>query len=164
MNDVVIRLAALPDLNPLCKLYVAFHEFHVRGVPGRLVSLGEPEAFDCTELLANLEKIIDGPDSVIFVAEIESELVGLAEVYLRRDDANSAQAACHYGYLQSLMVREPVRHHGIGTQLVAAAERWANSRGATEIRLDMWEFAEGPLHFYEKSGYRTLRRVMVREF
>lgn len=163
MNDVVIRLATLQDLNTLCKLYVEFHEFHVRGVPGRLVSLGEPEAFDCAELLATLEKIIDRPDAVIFVAEIEGELAGLAEVYLRQDETNSSKVAYPYGYLQSLMVREPVRHYGIGTQLVGAAERWAKDQGVIEMRLETWEFTEGPFHFYEKSGYRTLRRVLVRE-
>jgi hypothetical protein len=25
----------------------------------------------------------------------------------------------------------------------------------------MWEFAEGPLHFYEKLGYRTIRRTLA---
>lgn len=32
------------------------------------------------------------------------------------------------------------------------------------MRLDIWEFDEDPLRFYERSGYRTLRREMIRRF
>jgi GNAT superfamily N-acetyltransferase len=42
------------------------------------------------------------------------------------------------------------------------AETWARERGAEEMRLDIWEFDDGPLTFYEKRGYGTVRREMVR--
>jgi GNAT superfamily N-acetyltransferase len=61
------------------------------------------------------------------------------------------------------MVQETYRGHGIGTRLVEAAERWARGQGATEVRVETWEFVEGPLAFYERMGYRTLRRTVVRE-
>jgi hypothetical protein len=42
------------------------------------------------------------------------------------------------------------------------AETWARERGAEEMRLDIWEFDDGPLPVYEKRGYWTVRREMVR--
>lgn len=163
MTDLIIRLASTHDFKALCKLYVEFHEFHVRGVPDRLLSLGRATTYDCTKLYPNLEKIIQNSDAALFLAEIAHHPVGLAEVYIRQDETNSAKVVRRYGHLQSLMVQEPYRHQGIGIRLLEAAEQWAKEQGAIEVQLDIWEFAEGPLRFYEHLGYRTLRRTLVRD-
>jgi GNAT superfamily N-acetyltransferase len=101
-------------------------------------------------------------DAVLFVAESAGEIVGLAEIYLRQDDVHEVTMAYRYGYLQSLMVSEAHRGQGIGIALVTAVETWAAAQGATEMRLETWEFAAGPLPFYERAGYTTLRRTLVR--
>jgi hypothetical protein len=66
MDNVTIRSASLSDRGPLCKLYHEFHEFHVRGVPERLLSLGEPlDTYEHSDLYLTLEKIIsDEKDAV----------------------------------------------------------------------------------------------------
>jgi GNAT superfamily N-acetyltransferase len=159
---MLIRKAEPRDLDAMCQLYVAFHEFHVKGRPDRLSSLGRSDTFDCTDLVHTLTRLLLQADAALFVADMDSRIVGVAEVYLRHDEASAAKQGCHYGYLQSLMVDAAVRGHGIGTELVAAAERWAWHQGATEMRLDTWEFPAGPLPFYEGVGYQTLRRTLVR--
>jgi GNAT superfamily N-acetyltransferase len=68
-----------------------------------------------------------------------------------------------YGHLQSLIVTEAARARGVGQRLLQAAEAWAGARGASELQLSCWEFAAGPLGFYEGAGYRTLTRTLVRE-
>ena len=164
MNDVKIRLAEKEDLKALCRLYIEFHEFHVRGVPDRLRSLGDPDKYDCSELSPKLEKIIRGEDSVIFLAEIDGKPLGLAEVYIRGDKPDPARVQRRYGFLQSLIVTEKTRKQGIGKKLVQASESWAKQNGAVEMQLDIWEFDGGPFDFYENLGYRTLRRTLVRRF
>lgn len=106
MNDVTIRLAGMQDLEALCRLYVEFHEFHVRGVPDRLMSLGEPDAYDCSEMYPKLERIINNEDSAIFLAEVAGQPAGLAEVYVREDQPDPARVSRECGHLQSLIVRE----------------------------------------------------------
>lgn len=157
-----VRRACADDLEQLCRLYVAFHEFHVQGVPERLRSLGEPAEFDCAALVATLEQLLARPDAALFVASDGGQLLGLAELYLRQDAEHSATTVHRYGYLQSLMVREEGRRRRVGTQLLDEAERWAILQGADELRLDVWEFADGPTPFYERRGYRTIRRTLVR--
>jgi len=61
-----------------------------------------------------------------------------------------------------MMVHEAWRRHGIGAQLLEQAERWSAAHGATELRLETWEFPTGPQPFYERRGYTTLRRMLVR--
>jgi len=162
MSSPFVRRACTDDLDQLCRLYVAFHEFHVQGVPDRLISLGLPEYFDCTDLIANLQRLFDQVDAALFVAIDADQVIGLAEVYLRQDGDNGATVGYRYGYLQSLLVQEAFRHRHIGARLVEAAQQWAAQQGATEMHVDVWEFASGPLPFYERLGYRTLRRTLVR--
>jgi len=159
---MIIRLAETNDLKVLCQLYIAFHEFHVRGIPARLLSLGDPGTYDCTDLFKTLNELLVDPNVAIFVADVDGRVVGLAEVHLRHDESSSAKVAYPYGYLQSLMVEAAFRRRGVGRQLVAAAEQWAKGRGAAEMRLETWEFAAGPLSFYESIGYATLRRTLSR--
>jgi GNAT superfamily N-acetyltransferase len=159
---MVIRRAEARDLDAVCRLYVAFHEFHVRGVPTRLATLGDPATFDCATLVHTLAHLVAKPEAVLLVAEVDQDIVGLAEVYVRHDVGDPPKLRYRYGYVQSLMVGESARGHGIGTALMTAAEHWAKSQGASEMRLETWEFPAGPLPFYEAAGYHTLRRVLVR--
>jgi AraC-like DNA-binding protein/GNAT superfamily N-acetyltransferase len=162
MDTPKIRLAHRQDMAALCRLYHELHEFTVRGVPDRLQSLGAFDYFDATGLSLTVEKLIDAVDVALWVAEVNGQVVGLAEVYLREDEANDLRTVYRYGYLQCLVVDRRLRGHGIGRQLLAAAEQWSREQGATELRLETWEFDQGPLGFYTRQGYRTLRQTLVR--
>jgi GNAT superfamily N-acetyltransferase len=164
MTDFIIREASIVDIDSLCRLYYEFHEFHVRGAPDRLLSLGPLAEFDRSELALGLQKILDDEKATLFVAEVAGERVGFAEVYARQDEANPMRVEYQYGHLQSLMVLEGFRGQGIGTALVKAAEQWAKVRGVNEMRLDTWEFPGDPVSFYRRVGYRTLRREMIHRF
>ncbi len=83
----------------------------------------------------------------------ESDLEAIFELYYEFHEFN----------VQSLMVREARRREGWGWRLMDAAEALAKQRGADLMQVELWEFAEGPLGFYEKLGYRTTHRRMVKE-
>src|SRR5690606_33485467 len=85
-----------------------------------------------------------------------------AHICLRHEGLQAVLQERTYGYLQSLVVQARFRRHGIGRQLVHAAEVWAQEREAIEMRLDTWLFASGPLPFYALLGYRPLKQEMVR--
>src|SRR5215510_6742885 len=131
----MIRTALKSDLGQLCRLYLEFHEFHVRGVPNYWQTLGDPDTYNCTQVINQLEALLEDKNAALFVAEgNDNQLVGLAEVYLRHDEPNPARLGHTYGYLQSLMVAATARNQRIGTQLVEVAEQWARTHGATEFR------------------------------
>ena len=54
-------------------------------------------------------------------------------------------------YVAKLWVDERGRGKGIGTQLLAAAEELARTRGCTDASVDTFEYQARP--FYEKLGY-----------
>lgn len=168
MDPFTIRQAQRQDIPTLCRLYHELHEFTTNGILQqgglqRLQSLGDIEQFDASALSLSLRKLIDTVDVALFVAEYQSNVVGLAEVYLREDEANEMRVSYRYGHLQSLIVTQSMRGVGLGKQLLQAVETWSREQGASELRLDTWEFEQGPLHFYKRQDYRTLRRTLVRE-
>jgi ribosomal protein S18 acetylase RimI-like enzyme len=164
MDKVRIYAATQADRDTLRRLYYDFHEFHARGVPDHLRSLGPYENYDWAEFDRTLEGILTNPEATIMLLAIEGQPIGLVEVYVKQGDpANKAVVAHRYGHVQSLFVSAPLRHRGFGKQLMAAAETWAREKGATSVHLDTWEFDAGPLGFYEKNGYRTFRRALIKE-
>lgn len=158
MHLHAIRPATEQDIDELVLLYIEFHEFHVLGVPDRLRT---PDAYDEATLRDTLHELVRRDDAQIFVLDTEGKLVGLAEVYLRQEESHPLTVAHLYGYLQSLIISAPFRKSGLGKRLVTAAQQWAKEQNATEMHVKVWEFAEGPLHFYETLGYRTLKRDLV---
>ncbi len=162
IDPITVRAAEERDFPALCRLYVDFHEFHVRGVPDRLKTLGDPSSFDPSALVQELEKILTNPNATILVAERDGEVSGLAEIYIRCEAPEALRFGRRFALLQSLMVRDADRRSGIGARLVKAAEEWAGNRHVSELRVETWEFAEGPLAFYEKQGYQTLKRTLIK--
>lgn len=158
---VTVRPADDGDIEPLCEIYYDFHEFHVRGVPTHLRSLGDRAQWDRSSLRESLHKIIQSADSEVFVAEAEGQLAGLVEVYVRPDPDEPTLVRHWYAELQSLVVLAPFRRNGIGTRLVRVAQTWAQEKGATEMRLGVWEFNRPAQEFYQAAGFTTLKRRMV---
>jgi ribosomal protein S18 acetylase RimI-like enzyme len=162
MCEVTIRTANERDLDALDKLYYNFHQYHVREVPDRLQDLGKIEDQEWSRLHQALRDIFANQDAAIILAEVSGQAIGLAEVYYRQDNEINPLIVPHkYAYLQSIMVSEPYRKSGIGKKLMETAQQWGRDKGATEMRLDVWEFNQGTIQFYEKMGFRTLKRSLV---
>lgn len=159
-TDVRVRPAEAADEAQLQRLYAEFHAFHVRGVPDRL--LIPSEAPDPEVFAAAVREIIENEGSTILVAQRNDQVIGLAEVYVRQDEPTQYRPGRRHGHLQSLAIAESGRRHGVGTLLLEAAEAWAAEWGATELQTDLWEFDAGPLEFYTKAGYATIRRTLVK--
>jgi GNAT superfamily N-acetyltransferase len=155
-----VRPATATDIPTLRRLYDEFHAFHVRGVPDRLLLPDDPQ--DEASFGELIEEILTNPNATLLVAEADGEPVGLAEIYVRDEEASPYQPGRRYAHLQSLAVTEASRRAGIGALLLSEAEAWAGERDVTEMRTDVWEFSEGPMPFYERAGYETLRRTLIK--
>ena len=158
MQDVYIRQATEQDIEALLALHIDLHEFHVQGLPDWMLI---PEAYQRNESRVWLKDLIQREDAAIFVAEVSGKLAGLVDVTLE-ETTNPLFVPRRFGSIQGLVVSEALRKHGLGTQFLEAVQRWAVAHGAAEIQLDMWEFPEGPLHFYEAVGFHTIKRRLVK--
>lgn len=153
----VTRRAEPTDVHALARLFVEFHNFHARGVPSNLVPVGDPDE----ELLQAVRRLLETENCALFVACLDDEVVGFAEIHVKETSPGPAVFQRRYALLQSLAVAESQRRHGIGRLLLEAAHRWAREQRATEVETETWEFAEGPLDFYRRLGYTTRKRSLV---
>jgi ribosomal protein S18 acetylase RimI-like enzyme len=163
VKQLSIRPMGEGDFRTLAEMYYDFHQFHVAGVPAHLCSLGRRDEWDREPFYDILRKILAADNATIWLAEFAGQVVGLMEVYVRQDEEDPAVVAHRYMELQSLLVLEPFRRRGVANRLLEFAIAWARPKGATEIRLSLWEFNAGARAFYEALGFRTLQRRMLLE-
>lgn len=62
--------------------------------------------------------------------------------------------------IDDLIVRKVFRRFGVGRALVERAHRWALDKQVNQGELNVWEFNQTAIAFYEKLGYRTASRRM----
>lgn len=147
----ILRPGRPTDGRPLARL---FAEVRREGrwlitTPG---AVSEPsEAFWITEM-------IRAGEHLVLVAEAEGEVVGNVLVTIDRGVATE-----HIGVL-SITIAHDWRDVGIGSELVAAAQRWAVERGLRKLSLGVFPDNERAVAVYEKRGFvrEGLRRMQYR--
>jgi ribosomal protein S18 acetylase RimI-like enzyme len=68
-----------------------------------------------------------------------------------------------YACIENITVIKEHRRKGIGEALINYAQQWAKTNKAVSIELTVWEFNKGARDFYQKLGYQTSRRRMVKD-
>lgn len=67
----------------------------------------------------------------------------------------------HRGWIYSLAVDESERHRGIGTGLMAEAERRLKKRGCLKINLQVMPDNRGVVQFYRELGFSVEDRLSM---
>ena len=119
--------------------------------------LGYPVEAD--ELAPRLDEVQARTDDGLFVAtDADGEVVGWIHVA-----RIALLEASGMALINGLVVDEEARSAGIGTELVAAAERWAREHGATTIMVRSRSTRQRAHRFYERIGYAEVKRSHVFE-
>ncbi len=96
----------------------------------------------------------------LFVAEREAQLVGLVHIVIRDTPAIPILVPRRYAVIDNLVVKDGLRRTGIGRTLMNKAHNWASAKGAKLVELNVYDFNEAALAFYERLGYKTFSRQM----
>lgn len=124
---------------------------------------GKPEFFPASfssELAYHLNILFMQENAEVLVAESSGELLGFACIEFVDRPGSPYRMPVRYCHVIEFGVDERHRRQGIGRALFGAIRERAENRGFSRIELDMWEFNEGALRFYESLGFRTYRRYM----
>jgi len=97
--------------------------------------------------VSRIYEIIDNSFEDILVAEIDNHLIGYLII------AGNTFAKKKHTIEIVLGILEQYRGQGIGTQLITAAERWAQSKGIHRIELTVNTRNTGAFELYKKLGY-----------
>ena len=104
----------------------------------------------------------DGRTLEILVAEVAGEIVGYASIQLVDTPRDPAVIPARRAHVETVVVAQAHRRHGIGTALMEAAAEWGQARGAVELILTVWSNNRAADALYRRGGYEPLARILRR--
>lgn len=156
MENIRIRQAKLADVDGLVRLLKQISMLHHQGRP----DLFKPNSqkFSAEEI----EKILSDKDFKVFVAIDDKDcMLGYCFCKLR----SSSHPVLHTYtalYIEDFCVDESSRGQGIGKKLFDTALEYGKSQDVYNIELNVWNFNEGAVRFYESLGFSARSTVMER--
>lgn len=150
-----VRFAREEDLQRVNELRKQVNELHAAGEPG-IFKPGFSE-----ELRDHIYTIFRDPRQRIAVCEREGLICGFAVLHHITKPENPFMYERDFLDVDEFGVDEAFRRQGVASELMAFVRDWAGSRGFRRLELNMWEFNQGALAFYEEMGFATYRRYLV---
>jgi diamine N-acetyltransferase len=150
-----IRLATIDDYGALAALWLEGDSLHHSALPDAF-----RQPVDPVRSRDWVGGILADPQAAIIVATSDGQVVGLLHVVERSVLNHPILIERRFALIDSIVVARAAQHSGIGRELMAQAESWAQGRGLAEIELSVWEFNLRARSFYEELGYLTLSRRM----
>jgi RimJ/RimL family protein N-acetyltransferase len=99
----------------------------------------------------NLEDFMLSEDAVLYVAELNGELVASGYAKIKTDRIYLKHDA--HAYLGFMYVPEKHRGNGYNKLIIDALLAWSKNRNVHEIRLDVYETNPAAIRAYEKTGF-----------
>ena len=149
-----IRFAEENELNRINELRRQVNDLHVAGKPG----VFKPGLSQ--ELQDYIYEIWDDPEKEIVVAELDGVICGFAVLNHFNKPENPFMFERDYLDIDEFGVDEAYRRQGVATTMIDFIRDHAVKKGFHRIELNMWEFNEDALAFYEAAGFTTYRRYM----
>lgn len=149
-----VRFAKEEELDRVNELRRQVNDLHVAG---------KPEVFKpgfSRELRDFIRLIRDDPDKKILVAEQAGTVCGYAVLHLVHRPESPSKLARDYLDIDEFGVDRAFRRQGVATAMIDFIRAYAEEQGLRRIELNMWEFNQSALAFYEAVGFSTYRRYM----
>lgn len=106
----------------------------------------------------------ENDDKFIIVCEKDGEIVGFSCLEIVKKPDSPYCFSREFLRVVEIGTDENHRRQGIGSEIFDFIKNFAKEKGFNKIELDMWEFNESALKFYESMGFKTYRRYMDFEF
>ena len=105
----------------------------------------------------------DAEQNVKYLAERNGEICGMACVdYVHRPETAYGKARSFY-HVQEIAVDENYRRQGVAKELLDFMIADTRKRKLKKIELDVWEFNDSAIEFYQATGFKETRRWMEYE-
>lgn len=153
---MVIRTATRADVEALGRLGALLMTVHWDFDRRRFLEPNEHSAAGYGEYLLSQ---LDDTDSVIFVAEVDGQVVGYC--YCVIEPLSWKELRDEAGFISDLALDPQARRQGTATQLVAAAIEWF--RGRKLARVMLWTSTENApaRQLFHRAGFRPTMLEMT---
>lgn len=149
-----VRFAEEWELERINELRKQVNDLHVAGKR----EVFKPGFSD--ELKNHIYAIWEDPDQQILVAERNDCIVGFAILHHIVRPENVFRYEMDFLDIDEFGVDEAYRRQGVAGNMIEFIRQYAKEKGFHRIELNMWEFNESALAFYEAMGFSTYRRYM----
>ncbi|MFL2976158.1 MAG: GNAT family N-acetyltransferase [Candidatus Thalassarchaeaceae archaeon] len=153
LPDIVISIASIQHLDDAVRCWdslVVDQNIHDSRI--------SPEALSDSEKRQFLRSVI--LDGRLIMALDSSRLVGIATIAVENNMLDNSQSVWN---ISDVWVDVNYRRRGIGIQLVNECEIQAKSKGASEIRLQVYSTNQPASMMYGRLGYRSISRMMSKK-
>ncbi len=151
-----VRTATEADLDQICAVadeVAALHHSHV------------PEIFAAPDTMRDREfwwSWITQTQSTIHVATDQETVVGFITAKVTQGTVATVLKPRIFCRIGTIVVASSARRQGVGTALMRSIEEWAIGQSAVETRLEVFDFNQEALAFYEELGYGVQSHIMRR--
>jgi ribosomal protein S18 acetylase RimI-like enzyme len=153
--DFIIRKAQISDNKGVLRLLEQIAELHHKERPDIFKS--DTKKYTREEF----EDILRDENKPVFVAvDVQDNVLGYVFCMVINYKSHAVFKDYHSLYIDDFCVDESVRGQNIGKNLFEAVKSHAMEIGVYNIDLNVWEFNEGAIKFYETCGFTTQRRRM----
>ena len=149
-----VRFAEKKDLERVNVLRRQVSDLHVAGKP-EVFRPGFPR-----ELQEYIYTVFKDPRQAIVVNERDGVICGFAVLHHITKPESPYSYEKDYLDINEFGVDEAYRRQGVATEMMAFIREYAREKGFAKIELNMWEFNQNALAFYEAMGFTTYRRYM----
>lgn len=146
--SVIIRESKEEDSLSVYNLLRIIADLHKNGRPDMFPDLVSKYTVD--EVKERLSK----SDNGVFVAEKEGSVVGYVFCDVIREGSVNTL------YIDDLCVDPSARKMGIARKLMDKTKEYAKEKNCAYLMLNVWEFNENAVRFYENYGFETRTRHM----
>lgn len=148
------RFAEEQDLKRVNEIRRQVNDVHVNGRP----DIFRPGF--CKEMEERIYELWQGENRAIIVAEREHVICGMVCVEYMTKLESPYNLERKIYHVEEFGVDEAFRRQGVGTELFEFMKRDAQEKGFPKLELDVWEFNESAIRFYEAVGFHQFRRFM----
>lgn len=152
-----VRLAKEQDMDQINELRRQVNDLHTEGRPDVFRPGFGKDIQDYLHVIRN------DPEREIVVAELNGKITGFAVLHHTRKPENPFMYERDLLDIDEFGVDCGHRRQGIGSAIMAFIREYAREKGFRRIELNMWEFNQDALAFYEAAGFATYRRYMEAE-
>lgn len=150
----MIRAATENDLPRINELRRQVSDLHAAVRPD-MFKTGFPQ-----EVSEYLYTMYEANDRHILVVETNDRIIAFACLAEIESPVTPYRPGRRFLEVDEVGVDVSARRQGVGKKLFEEIRRFAKEKDFTRLELNMWEFNEEALKFYEAIGFTTYRRYM----
>lgn len=149
-----IRFAKKSELEEINAIRRQVHMVHAKGRPDIFRKrFGK-------KLAAHIYEFFGGELSKVVVAKKDGVICGFASIEVIYKPRSLYNKARTYLRVIEFGVDKEHKRQGIGGAMMEFIKNYASEKHFDTVELDVWEFNQGALQFYQSQGFKTYRRFL----